>query len=56
MQNSLGVNVFRCLLILGPLAGVRVNGQEAAGMEAGWKADLKRMGFEVPVEELAKVS
>jgi len=23
-------------------------------MEAGWKADLKRMGFEVPVEELEK--
>ena len=54
MQNSFGVNVFRCLLMLGLLAGVRVRGQEAAGTEAGWKADLKRMGFEVPVEELEK--
>lgn len=54
MQTALRVNAGRCLLILCLCSGGWGHGQEAAGQETGWKADLKRMGFEAPVEELEK--
>lgn len=34
--------------------GKGVQAEEAPGQDSGWKADLKRMGFEVPVGELEK--
>lgn len=54
MQTALRVNAGRCLLILCLCSWGWGHGQEAAGQETGWKADLKRMGFEAPVEELEK--
>ena len=45
----------RVVLLVGwMLFGSWVGG--AAAQETGWKADLARMGFEVPIEELERVS
>ena len=41
-------------MILCLILAHRGSGQETTGQETGWKADLKRMGFEVPVEQLEK--
>lgn len=67
MSYSFGVNVFskvgggkgKAQGIAGRFFGSFMAGylalvSPAAAQEAGWKADLERMGFEVPIEELEK--
>jgi hypothetical protein len=54
MQTGLRVNAGRWLLILSLSFAVLGYGEDLTGQESGWKADLKRMGFDVPVEELEK--
>ena len=54
MQIGFRVNAGRWVL---PLCLALVgwsHAEETTGQEGGWKADLKRMGFEVPLEELEK--
>jgi len=54
MQKGFRVNAGRCVLLVCVALGGWSNAAEPIGQESGWKADLKRMGFEVPVEELEK--
>ena len=54
MQTGSRVNAGRWIFLLLLSLAAWGYGEELAGQEAGWKADLKRMGFEVPVEELEK--
>ena len=54
MQIGLRVNAGRWLLGLGLICGTVSQAQEPAGQESGWKSDLQRMGFQVPIEELEK--
>ena len=54
MQTAPRVNALRWIILFCLGLGGWGYGQESAGPETGWKADLKRMGFQVPVEELEK--
>lgn len=49
MQRSSRVNAGRWLLLV-----LLFLGSWSLGQEAAWKVDLKRMGFEVPLEQLEK--
>jgi len=54
MQTAPRVNVLRWVILLSLSWGGWACVPDSVGQETGWKADLKRMGFEVPVEELEK--
>jgi len=59
MKNRRGVNVLglkgvRWHVVHGSVAVFLAMVGPSAAQEAGWKEDLKRMGFEVPVEEIEK--
>ena len=54
MQKGFRVNAGRWVLIVCLVVGGWGYAEEPIGQESGWKADLKRMGFEIPVEELEK--
>ena len=54
MQKCLRVNAGTWALLLLMAFGRGIRGEEVSSQEPVWKADLKRMGFEVPVAELEK--